>query len=322
MTDRRDPVSPTRRTALLGLGAVGLAGCAPSTGIEVTRDDRNPMEGGIGGTGIVGVLTDFGSLIVNGRRLLLTSATRYEDAFGAIASTSLRRGHSLTVDADGDGQVYRARRVTVSHPLIGPAVAAGPGLWRVNGISVRIPAGIPVAAQPGRRVAVSGLWVGAQVVASRIDPAEPGPDVIAGAPSRDPSGLAFGGVSVRFASVLSAPAPHSYVTLQGTASPGGFSVMRSRRGRFRETGRLRLLSVEGFLEPISERPGFRVSGLGHSFDADAELADLARQRSIIEGAYDGDFVAARGIVLPTSAAERQRFLRRRLSEGVPDLSLR
>ncbi|MEM8752997.1 MAG: hypothetical protein AAGF90_08480, partial [Pseudomonadota bacterium] len=57
-----------RRAALAGIGAALLGACAPGSreGAGVADARKDPAEGGIGGTGIVGVLTDFGSLVVNG----------------------------------------------------------------------------------------------------------------------------------------------------------------------------------------------------------------------------------------------------------------
>ena len=67
----------TRRQVLKGMGlsafAIGVApGCAQqfteTAALEGGSSDR-PSEGGVGGTGIVGVVHDVGSLLVNGLRV-------------------------------------------------------------------------------------------------------------------------------------------------------------------------------------------------------------------------------------------------------------
>lgn len=295
----------TRRTVLLAGGALVCPG--PGWG-------QSAPEGGIGGTGIVGTLSGAGGLSINGRRLILSRRTRIEDAFGRIAATDLRLGDSVTVEADGlaDGRL-RARRLALTVPLIGQVSRAG-GL-RVNGVPVTGPRS--VLARAKGRVAVHGLWRGDRVVASRIAPAPAGPDVIAGAPRAD---LTLGGVPLLAGG--RGNLADRFATFEGRAAAGGFEVARVVRERFRAPARLRNLSVEGYLEPIAAAPGYAVSGLGHSFDRAARLAAIAGPRALIEGRYDGDFRAARGLILPEAPGARTRILAARLSGGAPGVSLR
>ncbi|MEO1612986.1 MAG: hypothetical protein AAFU55_11645, partial [Pseudomonadota bacterium] len=67
----------SRRSLLLGASALAIGGCAADD--RLAAADPDEPRGGIGGTGIVGVLTDFGSLIVNGKRIELDGRTRIAD---------------------------------------------------------------------------------------------------------------------------------------------------------------------------------------------------------------------------------------------------
>ncbi|MEO1678342.1 MAG: DUF5666 domain-containing protein [Pseudomonadota bacterium] len=311
-----------RRFGALAGGAL-LSGCA-APGLEapeiVTQDDRkDPFEGGIGGTGIVGLLTDFGSLRINGLRVEVTERTLFDSPVGRVSESAVAPGMPLTVSAERTRDALVARRVTIAWPLVGTVERSGSG-FSVNGARVRPEAGSIGRLTPGARVAVSGVWRGGMVVASRLDPAPQGRDLIAGAAGRGgPTGFTVEGVPVRMRGAVRLPLSGSYVTLFGEIRDGLFEGTASEVGRFARSGReLRQLSVEGYLAPISTAPGFRVAGLGHSFAPDLALAPLATQRALYFGRYDGRFAAGLALPVPESFAARRSLLR----EGVPDRGVR
>lgn len=81
------------------------------------------IQGGIGGTGIVGILTEFGSLIVASRRVATDGQTTYSDGFGDVRASDITIGDSLTVEAGGRTDMQTAQRVHVTHPLVGEITA-------------------------------------------------------------------------------------------------------------------------------------------------------------------------------------------------------
>lgn len=310
-------------------GAGVLSGCAALDGDQWdAASSSSPSnewpapEGGIGGTGVrsvglVGALTDFGSLRMNGRVVETPPETVYEDAFGAIEPGRLEIGHSLTVEAVRQGSTLVARRVALTQPVIGPvgAIAEGGARLHVLGVAIHVD---PSAARPlaiGDRVAVSGVWRGPDVVASRIDAAPAhGADVLAGALAPpDASGTRrIGGGRV----ILPADAPVETARYMSAAGrwthAGGRDALQAqtvRYGRFSEGTSISELSVEGYLEPIASAPFFEISGLGHSFDAAAQLAPFADTLTVFDGPYDGDFLAATGTRLPNDFEERRAALR-------------
>lgn len=301
-----------RRTALALLGTTALSACA--TPQIVAQDTTDPFEGGIGGTGIVGLLTDFGSLIVNGLRIELTPRTQIFDTFGPVTESALAPGQALTIYALRRREAMVAQRVQINHAAIGTLeqTATGP---RVNGVPLDIERNAPVRLRPGQRVAVSGLWARDRLIVSRIDPAAAGPDVVAGTllGSSETTLLDIGGAALRGA--LTGARPGQYTAVFGTGDAEGLAVSRLETGRFRGATDLRQLSVEGYLEPTRANPGYRVAGLGHSFARDLRLAPLAGERAVYFGRYTGLFQARLGFVLPQDYAQRRALLRQGYSDG-------
>lgn len=298
-----------RRTLLVGLGAASVSACmAPMRVGEVKREP----EGGIGGTGIVGTLTDFGSLVINGLVVELTDGTRVTDAFGAVEASALGIGQALTIEAAMVDGSLSAQRVHVTHPVIGTvsAVEASGKSAMVAGIRVVMERAAIGALVAGQRVAVSGLWQNDLVVASRIDPVDPtGPDVIAGAVrlSRG-EGLRIGGQRI-LGLAVTPPADGSFATFIGQGGTGGFVARDFTGGRFTgAAGPISRLSIEGYLEPADTAPFFAISGLGHSFDEAAKLAPLQARRAVFNGPYDGTFVVDHGLVVPDDLAERRDLI--------------
>ncbi|MEM8580545.1 MAG: DUF5666 domain-containing protein [Pseudomonadota bacterium] len=311
-------IKTNRRTILALLGSSALSACAAPA--IVSRDATDPFEGGIGGTGIIGPLTDFGSLIVNGLRVEVTSRTRVFTAFGPVDETALAPGQSLTVYATRSRDALVARRVQIDHALIGTLTRTAEGL-SVNGVPIVIDRDAPAKAVPGQRVAVSGTWAPDRLVVDRIDPGPDGPDVIAGTLIRSrQSGLLVAGATL--SGNLSGNRPGQYTTVFGTGTASGLDVTKLETGRFKGVSDLRQLSVEGYLEPIDANPGYRIAGLGHSFARDLRLAPLADQRAVYFGRYTGLFRAQLGYVVPEDYIRRRALLRKGYDHGFDGQVLR
>ncbi|MEM9900515.1 MAG: hypothetical protein AAF865_04165 [Pseudomonadota bacterium] len=302
-------MAPLTRRRLIGLaGSTVLAGCASPA--LVTRDDkRDPFEGGIGGTGIVGVLTDFGSVQVNGLRIEIGDMTRVVTALGPVGAEALAAGQVLTIMATRSRDRLVARHVRIEFPLVGVLAQSDGGL-SVNSVPVRIEPGAVRAGALGARVAVSGLWTTDAVVASRIDPAPFPVDMVSGDVARGGSAaLRVGSVPVEPQGGQTFPNSGAYVVATGQFDAARLRVERVATGRF-VTGaqNLRQLAVEGYLRRVAAAPGFRIAGLGHSFDEALRVSDLAARRAIYVGPYDGLFLARAGYTVPESVTERRRLL--------------
>ncbi|MEM1275702.1 MAG: DUF5666 domain-containing protein [Pseudomonadota bacterium] len=312
-----------RRVALFGMSAGLLSACSD---LDLAEGKPEP-KGGLGGTGIVGTLTDFGSLLVNGLRVETASALSVSSALGALAVEALAIGHQLTIEAATEDGRLVAKRVHLAHPVIGQVAEMGSD-GRTGSI-----AGIRVALDPdaigslalGAWVAISGTWQGDQVRASRIDPAPEGAEAIAGEVRvQDDGRLTIGDVTLLLGDA-EPPQVGGYVTVIGRASEAGFLVDGLEEGRFTgAAGPLATLSIEGYLEPTPQAPFYAISGLGHSFDREAALASVQQERAVFSGAYIGSFKVETALVLPEEFAKRREVLRDALAVpgSVPLISTR
>ena len=263
----------SRRGVILGLGASALGACSPGDtffGLAETSSSDRPAEGGVGGTGIVGILIGQNRLLINGLSLVAGDTVAVRDAFGPRSLDALAVGQSLTVEAADDGGQLVARSIALVQPLIGPIEAiTGSGI-RSLGVAVDIepgavlagPDGGPFTPETGQRVAVSGLWRGDGVVASRIDLLDRTdvPVVVAG--EVKPIGTAgkrrLGGLELVLPPDGEAPEIGSFVTVAGRRAGAALIAEQVAAGRFQGTaGPLTRLSVEGYLGAHRRRPRLR-----------------------------------------------------------------
>ncbi|MCV6593375.1 MAG: DUF5666 domain-containing protein [Silicimonas sp.] len=298
--------SPNRR-AFLATGA--SAALFPAAGWGQSRD--RDVEGGLGGTGIVGILTETGSLVLAGRRVELDERTRITSPFGRLSPDRLMIGDSLTVEAASrrDGTLI-ARRIALTWPLVGRIAARDVGGQRlvINGVTIRSRSAAP---ELGTRVAVSGLWRGNEVIASRLAPAPTSADLISGTVAGRTGRRTIGPVPLR-RSAANLTSGGRFATATGRFDPatGELTTGNTEFDRFTgAAGPLKRLAIEGWLEPAREAPGFRISGLGHSFARNLDLARFQDQRMLFLGPYTGRFAADQVVRLPDDVSARRRLLR-------------
>lgn len=287
-----------RRLMVIGGGLALLSGCAP--GDDVAEDERRP-KGGIGGTGIVGTLTDFGSLIVNGLRVVVPDGLSVETALGPIDQQNLAIGHSLTVEADETGGTLTARRVAIAHPVIGPIQTIAPGdrMISVAGVRVRVQPEMIADRIVGETVAVSGAWRRDEVVASRLDFVQAASAAyVAGTVRQAANGMwTIGSIGVDIPAGAN-PQDGAYATARGRPSGGRFVIDEYREGRFTgAAGPLVALSVEGYLAPTAEAPFHTIDGLGHALSATSDVARLVGNRVLLSGGYSGLFDVENAVIL-------------------------
>lgn len=139
-------------------------------------------EGGIGGTGIVGAISGFGSICVNGLEVFFEETTPVSINGLASDARSLALGQVVAVYAEHAAQGLAARGISVLHALEGPvtAIDAGKGILEVMGRTVRLGSDTTfggteglAGVERGAAVQVSGYWNHQhEVVATRIGLAE------------------------------------------------------------------------------------------------------------------------------------------------------
>lgn len=272
--------------------------------------EQEEPKGGIGGTGIVGTLTDFGSLMVNGLRITLNADTVISGPLGPMSEADLAIGQALTIEASAD---LVAARVFVTDPVIGrvKSVDANTRRFWVDGIQAQLDPTAGALPQSGDHVAVSGLWRGSEVAATWLTRAAPGISALAGVFLKEAGKLPrIGTERILLPDGMAEPPSGTFVVITGRHQAGAFFVNTLTPGRFFGSGApLQFLSVEGYLDPQPEAPFFEISGLGHSFDPMAQLASFREDLAIFDGRYTGLFEVATAKVLPKTLEARRQALR-------------
>ena len=305
-------------------GGIGGTG-APSRERSFAKSDEK--EGGIGGTGIFGTVTAFGSIIVNGQVIDINDDAPSSEKRLVGRDLPMSVGSTVIVEATSDGTLWTADRVSLFLPIVGPMTAIDPdaGIVVVMGTPVVLGDDAALvdrrgyadgkviglsALSPGDRLAVSGIWNGGEVIASRIDRLEDeGPHGLRGLLLKTGETAFVGGTPLDDACCdrLKAPAFFSAV---GEFIDGRFNIGRAEVGSaflFRES--VDQLIVEGYLARDPDGVGFHLSGFGLPADQSSPVKARPGVRSLFVGRYDDAFRIQQSIALPDDRTERIDLLR-------------
>lgn len=175
--------APLRRSVLAALALLGIAACAGPSSRTVDRGIGGTgaiADRGIGGTGIVGTVTAFGSIWVNGLEIDIPATATLRAEGHPLAPDAVRLGHVVAVSAGWSGPSsapnrLEARSVEVRYAVAGPVERIEQGGVVVLGQRIETEGAlITEPPRPGAWVAVSGLRrPGGAIAAGRIDPWDP-----------------------------------------------------------------------------------------------------------------------------------------------------
>lgn len=253
-------------------GAADLAGDEGGIGgTGIIRHSDPGDEGGIGGTGIVGVITGFGSILVNGVHVDYDPQMPLRDlaSEAPLTATDLQVGQVVEVAARREGERYRALRLGRRHLLAGPVTAIDPEENRISVMGQRVvlsddtTLGALDAIRVGDRIAVSGLWDGHQVQATRLDPHAGSRDLVTGQVRARLDGTLLVGEMSLQPTTQALPTDlrvGDEITALGSARNGWFLASETRRRGGAPFGeRVREMIVEGY--PGQDDGGLRLGGL-------------------------------------------------------------
>jgi hypothetical protein len=185
---------------------------------------------GIGGTGIqvadvIGIVTGFGSICVDGLEVALDQRTRVVRNGQPMKAHDLRVGDVVAVATRAELDALSAERIEILHVVRGPVEAIGPGRRAIiAGQTVDIPDGL-ANVREGGWVAVSGLRrSGGVIVASRIDAIQRGIASITGLVSSSAGSLAIGRAVLHG----SGPVDGRVMTVEGPYANGVLTVTSVR----------------------------------------------------------------------------------------------
>ena len=338
------------RFLVTALVLVGLLGCGSPGDQGAMRADavepRTPSEGGIGGTGIelaegrggiggtgasgagvVGTVTGFGSIHLNGLRVVFPASGAVPAPRGMVAEADVDLGETLEIIGTqaGDGTITPTRAM-FRFPVVGRVDGvAGDGTLSILGTEVTVEPGSltvdgadrPVSIATGDWVQISGLPRGNGVVASRIERL-PGP-VRSGVTGRverisDPSRagrnvVRINGVMVDFGTATP-PRDGWTVRVRGIYRNGHLTPFETTRGLLDSAAvPIPQVSVEGYLQPAADSNAPAIHGFGGRLDPGSRVASLAGQRALFIGTLAGETFAVRhGLILPDDGQARRSLL--------------
>ncbi|WP_171173277.1 DUF5666 domain-containing protein [Ruegeria sp. HKCCD8929] len=233
-------MNPVARIAVwLFVFAFGALAAAAQEGEE--------REGGIIGTGIVGTVTEIGSIYVNGQHIMFDPDLVVSDSLDVVTAGDLRPGHTVAVIAQPEDEIWRATYIRQVLPLVGPVDEIEGQHMTILGTEIRA-AGRIESVSVGDWIAVSGLWHDDDVRATKLSavPEDKRQAQISGTfLGRDNQGRVVIGNTAVFGMDLLHLAPGDVVRATGVVAPGGIQALRFETGLF--TQPVRIMQVEGYL---------------------------------------------------------------------------
>lgn len=275
-----------------GIGGTGYTPLPPAPGDEhpaggIGGTGARPADptGGIGGTGsqatthigIIGTITGFASICVNGLEVHYTEATPASVNDHAASPNGLAVGQVVAIDAVEQNGSLVARNINVVHVLEGPITAIDPGrgVVHVMGQPVRMNGGpggvpgkgngsgnsggpaIPGGVKVGMPVAVSGLYDASGTVVATYLASTPG--LARASVMGVHRGATVGNVAVRVANAVNAAPKGAEVRVSGVWNGQQLDVAKIKVDPILPArAKLDRVVVEGFPIPGGSSP--RVSG--------------------------------------------------------------
>ena len=141
----------------------GLGGTGRALQPEPRQAPKAANGDGLGGTGIVGTITGFGSICVNGVRVQYDAATPVESQGRLVGAETLAIGQVVAVDASGNGPEVKARSISVLYDVIGVITSVDMDKRRVSVMGQVVDlgqlrgGGAAGGLAPGQFIKVSGL---------------------------------------------------------------------------------------------------------------------------------------------------------------------
>jgi hypothetical protein len=185
---------------------------------------RQIADRGIGGTGIVGFITGFASICVDGLEVRYDGSALVDIDGTAAPASALRVGQVVVIQANGPAGAPVARTITVRREVAGQieSIDLASGTLTVAGQPVSVPTSIWGAkrARLGAWIAVSGMRrADGTIVASRLDNAPAGSFMARGQIQREGGLVKLGNLTLR-GSAATSLATGQFITASGHYAAG------------------------------------------------------------------------------------------------------
>ncbi|MFD2249118.1 hypothetical protein FHS82_002877 [Pseudochelatococcus lubricantis] len=282
------PSAFSRRTFLAGLAGIGSVSLVGPG--KANDEETKPYAGdrGLGGTGFIGTIQRFGSIIVNDSRIGFRPDVRVTLDGNPASVGDLRIGQVVQTVARTDGEGFTTTHIAVVSEVVGPIDRITQTGLTVLGQQVET-AGLTRQNRwrAGQRVAVYGLRrIDETIFASRIEYRAPGrsarPDTVSGVVVNDGKALWIGNLPLKG---VPPEAVGRRVTLTGSREKGWFVARSVRRDDFIHTPGLRRLSIETFARSVGDAIQ-TVAGLALDGHRLTRGADFDEARVVISASVD------------------------------------
>lgn len=273
--------SPTRS----GIGGTGSA-VTPLASGGIGGTGAPASDGGVGGTGIVGTITGFASICVNGVEVHYGDSVPVSENGRSGTLSRLAIGQVVAVEAGLSARGLEAREISILHAYEGPVTAlpsrAAPLQVMGRPVALAPAARVDKALRVGEFVRVSGFRnARGEVVATRVERAPKLREASAiGRVERAGSlnGLALAGASV---------AASGETLVRGRWNGRALSVTKAQSNPSTPfAGRVREAIVEGLVLVIAERR-LEISGFTVELDATTTEGLVRDSRVRVHGRFTG-----------------------------------
>lgn len=260
-------VNPQARSVQApGIGGTGMLAARPDiggTGMLAVRPGIGGTgidKGGMGGTGIVGVITGFASICVGGVEVHYNNDTPMSENGQPSQASDLAVGQVVVVNAAGVGDEVQARQVALLHVAIGPLQSVNLKTGEFKLLGQRVQASTPAqlaGLQAQQWVRVSGQRnAEGEIMASHVEVVAPQPQAqLLGMLSQNSQQFAVAGTPVAIQSSQMAHATRdTEVMAQGLWTGDHLVVTRLTRDPTRAVlGRSERVVLEGYVRRLDDK---------------------------------------------------------------------
>lgn len=278
-------------------------------------EENEDREGGIVGTGIVGIINSLGSIHVNGQIIEFPPDFPITSPLGPRVASSLKPGETVVVEAVRQADKWKAMNIRHMTPLLGPVSVAPNDTITVLGSDVIITADTVFQnttkfdiTNDNQWLAIDGIWKKNKLIASYIRKIEPRAaaqvtaSYFGSSPKED---VSIGGVRIENFNVQHVKSG-DVITVVGTPNSEGLSAQTITHGLFKN--KLKWKLVEGFLSQPDEAGSYTVYGSGAVAYASKSGAAMPNGRGIHCIVYDDTDKIQRIVELPERIEDRKVVL--------------
>lgn len=274
-------------------------------------EENDEREGGIVGTGIVGIINSLGSIHVNGQIIEFPPDFPIISPLGPRDASSLKTGETVVVEAVRQADKWKANSIRHMTPLLGPASPTSDEAFTIMG-SVVITTSDTIfqditmleIVNGDQWLAIDGIWNGDKLVASYIRKIEPRAHAQVTASYfglNANNEVRIGGV--RIDNFIAQHAKiGDVIAVVGAPRNESLSAQTITRGLFKN--KLKRKLVEGFLSQPDETGFYTVYGSGAIAYISQSPALMPNGRGLHCIIYDEDDQIKRIIELPKTVDDR------------------